>query len=105
MTDGGADLKRLFASRAHAPEDDAFVAGVRQRIGRLGRLRKVAAVGIVLAVAASLAAFTPALLALGFFIGWAADWTSRGATWVLLSPAVASLALIVGFVYLAVRRS
>ena len=105
MTDEDAELKRLFASLPPAPEDDAFVASVARRIRRLQRLRRVAAVSIVLALAASLTVFTPGLLSVGAFIGWAAERASQGATWVLLSPVGALLALIVGFAYVTARRS
>jgi hypothetical protein len=105
MTDEDAEIKRLFASLAPGPEDDAFAARVERRIRRVQRLRKVAAGGVVLALAASFAVFTPGLLSLGGVIGWAAERASHGATSVLLSPVGALLSIIIGFAYVTARRS
>jgi hypothetical protein len=104
MTDEDARLRRLLASVAQAPEDDAFVARVEERMKRARRKRRRIVIGLVLATGISLVVLAPFVVEFGVLIARGTVMASRGATSVLLSPAGAMLGLVVGLAYLVTRR-
>ncbi len=104
MTDEDTQLRRLLARAAQSPEDDAFVAGVEQRIKRARRMKRLVVAGGVLAVVASTALMAPTLLELSMVIAQGAEVATHGATSVLLSPLGMLLALVAGLAYSAARR-
>ena len=104
MTDDDAQLRRRLARAAEAPEDDAFLASVEERIKRARRVRRLVPVVVTLVLATCAAVATPMLIDAGVQIMRGIELASQGAAWLLLSPVGALLALVAGVVVLAARR-
>jgi hypothetical protein len=104
MTDEDARLRRLLASAAKAPEDDAFLAQVQQRIQRARRTRRIVGASVAVVLAAALVLMTPLLLDIAQHLAGAIALGSHGAAAIMLSPIGALLALIAGIALAAARR-
>lgn len=103
MTDEDAQLRRLLASAAEAPEDDAFLAQVEQRIKRVRRTRRIIVAGVTLVLAVGLGLVT-VVLDVGQQLASGIAFASQGATALLLSPVGILLAIIASIALAAARR-